>query len=316
MVSLKHNKNNKTVEILVNNQLFTTYNYSDTLYKPCFFPVYSAGGNMVCRGFPLAPKPFERIDHPHHTGMWMAFGDVNGIDFWNNSYAIPDSAKNKYGRIKTKSILTKKYSDFLSELIVENEWITHTGIVLLVEKTIFTFRCAENFRWIKCQSKLTSKTNEVIFEDSKEGLFAIRLATELETPTNELTLRLDDKKILTPLPINYQENITGQYQNSEGNVGELECWGKSAKGACVTGSIGNETITIYLIDNQNNFGTPAHFHTRGYGLFSINSLGSKHFNDTKKIQLRLSKNQSKTFEYQLIINSSQPSNIFDNFYFH
>ena len=29
-------------------------------------------------GFPLDPRPGERVDHPHHVGLWFNYGDVNG----------------------------------------------------------------------------------------------------------------------------------------------------------------------------------------------------------------------------------------------
>ena len=44
-----------------------------------------ARGTLVTRGFPLDPRPGERVDHPHHVGLWFNYGDVNGVDFWNNS---------------------------------------------------------------------------------------------------------------------------------------------------------------------------------------------------------------------------------------
>ena len=43
---------------------------------------------MVTRGFPLEPRPGERVDHPHHVGLWFNHGDVNGVDFWNNSESL------------------------------------------------------------------------------------------------------------------------------------------------------------------------------------------------------------------------------------
>ena len=41
------------------------------------------------RGFPLEPRPGERVDHPHpQRGSWLNYGSVNGVDFWNNSTVV------------------------------------------------------------------------------------------------------------------------------------------------------------------------------------------------------------------------------------
>src|SRR5882672_4671291 len=77
---------NRKVDVLIDGQPFTAYIYPTTLKKPVLFPLRTAEGNYVTRGFP--PGPGERIDHPHHVGLWFNYGNVNGIDFWNNSDAI------------------------------------------------------------------------------------------------------------------------------------------------------------------------------------------------------------------------------------
>jgi hypothetical protein len=34
------------------------------------------------------------LDHPHHIGLWFNYENVNGLDFWNNSFAIAPEKKN------------------------------------------------------------------------------------------------------------------------------------------------------------------------------------------------------------------------------
>jgi hypothetical protein len=83
-VKLLRKDSEKKVEVLVNGELFTAYLYPETIAKPVLYPIKSAGGNDLTRGFPLDPRPGERVDHPHHIGLWFNYGDVNGLDFWNN----------------------------------------------------------------------------------------------------------------------------------------------------------------------------------------------------------------------------------------
>jgi hypothetical protein len=88
---------NRKVEILIDGQAFTSYIYPATLKKPVLFPLRTAENAVVTRGFP--PGPGERTDHPHHVGLWFNYGNVNGIDFWNNSDAIKLEDRVKMGTI-------------------------------------------------------------------------------------------------------------------------------------------------------------------------------------------------------------------------
>src|SRR5690242_3805049 len=58
-------------KVLVNidGKPFTAYCYPDTLEKPILYPLRTASGHIITRGFPLEPRPGERTDHPHHVGM-------------------------------------------------------------------------------------------------------------------------------------------------------------------------------------------------------------------------------------------------------
>src|ERR687898_2119808 len=103
-VEVKVNEAAKRVDITIDGQPFTSYIWPDTLKKPVLYPIRTAKGTLVTRGFPLDPRKGERVDHPHHVGLWFNHGDVNGLDFWNNTDAIkPDQAK-KYGTIVHRKV--------------------------------------------------------------------------------------------------------------------------------------------------------------------------------------------------------------------
>src|SRR5215468_9462763 len=87
----------RRVDVLVDGQPFTSYIWPETLTKPVLYPLRTAQGTVVTRGFPLDPRPGERVDHPHHAGFWLNYGNVNGIDFWNNSVTLPTAERTKMG---------------------------------------------------------------------------------------------------------------------------------------------------------------------------------------------------------------------------
>ena len=94
----------------------------------------------MTRGFPLEPRAGERVDHPHHVGLWFNYGDVNGIDFWNNSDAIPAADKHKMGTVLHRGITAAKGGDDHGELVTSSDWVMPDGSVSLKQNTSYTFR--------------------------------------------------------------------------------------------------------------------------------------------------------------------------------
>src|SRR5260370_30430308 len=72
------------VDITIDGKAFASYLWPTSLKKPVLYPLITEEGITVTRGYPLEPRPGERVDHPHHAGMWFNYGNVNGFDFWNN----------------------------------------------------------------------------------------------------------------------------------------------------------------------------------------------------------------------------------------
>jgi hypothetical protein len=105
------------VDITIDGKPFTSYVWPSVLKKPVLFPLIAADGIDVVRGFPLAPRPGERVDHPHHAGIWFNYGNVNGFDFWNNSDAIKPADRAKMGTIHQQKIVSTKSGRDSGELV-------------------------------------------------------------------------------------------------------------------------------------------------------------------------------------------------------
>ena len=98
----------RRVDIIIDGQPFTSYIWPATLAKPVLYPLRTATGIIVTRGYPLEPRAGERSDHPHHAGLWFNYGSVNGIDFWNNSDAIKPEDRHKMGNVVQRKIVAAK----------------------------------------------------------------------------------------------------------------------------------------------------------------------------------------------------------------
>src|SRR5437667_8715671 len=134
-VTVSVNEQARRVDIAIDGQPFTSYIWPATLKKPVLYPLRTANGTIVTRGFPLDPRPGERVDHPHHAGFWLNYGNVNGVDFWNNSVALPPEQQSKMGTVVHRRITRATGGKDRGELDVETDWVMPDGKPILREAT-------------------------------------------------------------------------------------------------------------------------------------------------------------------------------------
>ncbi|HQR92269.1 MAG: hypothetical protein B7Y15_03435 [Bacteroidetes bacterium 24-39-8] len=285
--------------IKVNGKLFTEFNYPDSLEKPFLYPILASNGKTITRGFPLNPQPGDPTDHPHHIGLWMNYESVNGLDFWNNSYAIAADKKSHYGWIRTRKIGSIK-SGTKGQLSYEADWHNQAKTVLLKEQTSFEFSATENQRIIDRTTTLTAHET-VLFADIKDGFLGLRVAHELEMPVLETKKYTDASGIVTTVKATKDSSVTGNYLASNGKQGNA-VWATRANWCMLYGKQGTDSTSIVIIDHPSNLGFPTYWHARNYGLFAANPLGQKIFSNGKEaLNLQLEKGQSVTFKYRIVI---------------
>lgn len=292
------------IDILYHNRLLTSYLYEDSLKKPVLFPINTVDGIMVTRGWPVEPRAGERTDHPHHIGLWLNYESVNGLDFWNNSMAIPPEKRNRYGHIRHDQLMEIKAGKDSAVIAVSASWLNPAGKTLLKEITRYVFTVRDQRFFIKRISTLTAQDEDVFFKDVKDGFFAIRVARELEMPSKQEDVFTDSQgnKTAVAKMIN-NEGVTGNYTSSEGTKGD-DVWGTKGRWTMLSGNKQGQEITIGIFDHPLNIGYPAYWHARGYGLFAINPLGKKVFSNGKEsLDLTLKMNESITFRYKVVITS-------------
>src|SRR4026208_2509104 len=246
----------KQIDILFNGRLMTAYCYYDSSRKPVLFPVNTVDGITVTRSYPFKMVAGERTDHPHHTGIWLNYESVNGLDFWNNSTAIAPERRDHYGTIIHEKITASKLSGDVASLSASAKWIRPDKKTLLNEQTTFNFSVRGNDFIIDRITTLTAADTTVLFKDVKDGMFAIRVARELELPSKEKSSFVDDKGNVTTVPPSGAD-ATGMYYSSNGLQGD-SVWSTKGEWVMLTGKKDGKNITIGMFDHHSNVGYPAY----------------------------------------------------------
>ena len=291
----------RRVDVVVAGKPFTSYIYPTTLKKPTLYPLRTAAGTVVTRGFPLEPRAGERVDHPHHAGLWFNYGNVNGLDFWNNSTAIKESDAAKMGTILQRSVRGSTSGAGEGTLDVSTEWVDYQGKALLREDARFVFRASDGVRAIDRVTTLTALGEPVTFKDDKEGLIGMRVARALEHPSTTPDKFTDASGRPTTVAVLDNAGVTGKYRSSEGKEGDA-VWGTRGRWTMLSGVVDGEAVTVAMLDHPKNPGFPTYWHARGYGLFAANPLGQKIMSNGKEeLNLRLAAGQSTTFRHEVLI---------------
>jgi len=271
------------ISVEIKDKPFTQFFIGPETNKPYLHPLRSASGKIVTRGYPMEEDiSGESRDHPHHRGLWFSHGDVNGFDFWGN-----EARGGKFGRIvlaKINSLTDGKDSGAIDATF---DWRDPAGQVLLSEGRRMTFYGQAKTRTIDFDITLTAR-EKVTFGDTKEGTFAVRLASALEEPHGGAPA---------------QPERTGHLVDSQGGEGEKQVWGKRADWADYYGVLNGEPLGIAIFDHPSNPRHPTYWHARSYGLFAANIFGVHDFeNDkSKNGSLTLAPGEALRFRYRVTI---------------
>ena len=242
------------VDVTIDGDLFTAYNFGADLARPNLYPVRGPGGRHMTRDYPMADGPEgEKRDHVHHRSIWVAHGDVNSADNW--------SEEKNHGSTVHRSFSRRDSGPVMAVLEAQSDWVNTAGDRLLEERRTMTFYdLPAEWRCFDLEVELKPVKGEVRFGDTKEGgICAVRVATSMDASGE------------------------GQIENSYGGIDEGETWGKRAQWCDYSGPVRGEIVGIAVFDHPDSFRHPTYWHVRNYGLMTANPFGLSHFyNDPKR----------------------------------
>ena len=248
-VNVQFEETDSTVKVMLGGQHFTTFDFGNYA-KPILYPILGPNQTGMTRNWPMNKDvKGEAHDHPHHKSMWISH-EISGVDFWAETE----------GKVKTNRVEISQSEKNMFR--ATSSWIKKDdGEQLLTDHTEYRFGAGNNSRWIDCTITYDADQGEIVFDDTKEGLFAIRTHPDL---------RLKNR------PKDGVVEVFGKARNSEGVEGKA-IWGKKAKWLLYQGPIDGKPMSIAMYDHPTNLRHPTTWHARDYGLVTSNPFGMHHF---------------------------------------
>jgi hypothetical protein len=236
------------IQVSIQGQPFGALYCAREQDKPFFFPLRSAAGINVVRGWPIEPAPGDSDDHPHQRGLWWAHGLTNGVDFWTNREGT--------GRYELKS--APKVNAASATIRVDLDMVSPKKEVLgsLIQE--YTFRADGDNRMVDVYIQiLADRMIPIKLGDTREGVMGIRVCEELNESRGATLL------------------------NSEGGAGEKQIWGKRARWVDYSGKVQGTAVGVAMFDHPSNPKSPTFWMARGYGLLAANAFGESEFTADK-----------------------------------
>jgi len=283
------------IDLFLGDKMVTSYKIGENLLKPYLFPILSPSGVVVTRGFPIEERKGESKDHPHHTGLYFTYGsheEVNGNSFWN-LHDIPP-------QIKHLEVLEMKEGKNKGYLTTLSHWIGKGHQALLAETRKMEFSFKKDRYIFDFDIILKALDKPVTFEDTKEGMFAIRVADWLAEKSNQSEIK-----------------NTGEYLNAEGDRTESNIWGKRSSWVRLEGENDGKKIGIAIYHHPESTNYPTFWHARGYGCFAANPIGQfdfqkgRHIEQPEKRTLTLQPGEEAKFKFRVTIYEGDRT--FENF---
>lgn len=291
-VSVKVGK--EAVEFFVGRDMVTRLQIAPSYAKPIFWPLHAPNGAPLTRDWPMVPRDDSKLnDHPHQKSAWWCHGDiipeglelksrikgVEGVDFWSEAKG--------HGQQVVTQVGEPKIEKDKATLVLKIEWRTAEGQKILDETRTIHFYNLGKARMIVMHSDLFAGVCTIVFGDTKEGSFGVRVNDQIRA----------DKV------------GKGKLQNAEGLVAQNTteaknaCWGVPSAWCDYSGPIeGKQAGLAILADPKNPY--PTIWHSRTYGLMAANPFGrGKSFPSAKgKTDLvRIEKGEHLRFRYGILV---------------
>ncbi|QDU36708.1 hypothetical protein Mal4_09970 [Maioricimonas rarisocia] len=254
--------------ISVGNEPFAEYVFRDEkIPRPYFAHVKAPGSVQVTRSHPPV-EGTDRTDHATmHPGIWLAFGDLDGADFWRNKARIEH----------VRFTNSPTGGPGKGEFIEEKRYLREDGSEICRER----FRCViiprAGGRLLVWDSTFTGK-RPFTFGDQEEMGLGMRVATPLS------------------------EVERGRLLDSEGRTGAEAIWSYAARWCDYSGTIDGRPVGMTLMSHPENF-RESWLHARNYGFVAANPFGRKAMNKGPASQVTVEPGESLQLRFAVWIHS-------------
>ena len=247
-----------------------TYVFRDAeVPRPYFTALRTPDGLQVTRNYPPIEGQ-DPTDHgTFHPGLWMAFGDLSGQDFWRNRARV----------VHDRFTVEPRVLGDRAAFGVRNRYEAPDGKLLGTEVSDYSVRPHANLGWLLTWDTTFRPADPMVFGDQEEMGLGVRVATPLTVKSG------------------------GTILNSGGRKNEKEVWGQTADWCAYSGTLRGRRAGVVLMSHPSNF-RPPWFHARDYGLLVANAFGRNAFMKGERSRVTVAPGETLRLRYGVLVLST------------
>ena len=244
----------------------------DKILRPFFAHVHAPGGIKVTRNHPPVAGQ-DATDHDTmHPGLWLAFGDISGQDFWRNKGRI------EHVRFVEPPRVEKEQLAFAAE----NRLQSTNGQTIGTQISRVALAALSHGYLLIWQADFLPAAEELVFGDQEEMGLGVRVATKIT------------------------EKNGGTILTSTGAKTAKVTWGKSFEWCDYSGELDGRRVGVTLMPDPANF-RPSWFHNRDYGLMVANPFGRKAMNQGETSRVVVKKGERLSLRFGIYLHVEPPA---------
>ena len=268
------------VHIRINGDPFATYVYQDEeIPRPYFCNVRTPSGRLVTRPRPLGEDDLN--DHPlMHPGIWLAFGDLSGNDYWRLKARIQSAVFVDVPQGNRRRGLLPAFNRYYSQ---DGE------TVVCEEACLFTIIPQQTHTILVWDSVFTTVDKRpIIFGDQEEMGLGVRMASVIAE----------------------KRNLGGLLTDSEERTTAEHVWGQAAQWCDYSGMINGQPAGITIAGHRDNFRKPW-WHARDYGFMAANLFGRQAMKQGDASRTVIKPGDSLQLRFTIVVHDGRPGQGYD-----
>jgi len=224
-----------SLEFKLGEQSIANYYFRhDKVARPFFAHVRTPSGIQVTRNFPPIEET-DPTDHPAmHPGIWLAFANINGVNFWHNND----------GKVLYDGFETRPQSGAEVRFTTRERYVDAKGKDVCRSVTRHELTAVPSGWMLSIDTALHSG-DDLVFTVKEEMGLGMRVATPISVKAGN-----------------------GSILNASGGKDEQGTWGKHDRWWDYYGAVDDRQVGMMLMSGPDN--PPIWSHSRDYGLLVAN----------------------------------------------
>jgi len=265
------------IEIALSGQPIATYVYQDAeTLRPYFSNVHTPDNIRVTREHPVAADSDGGDHGTMHPGIWLAFGDINGADFWRNRAQVVHAGFVEKPHVKNGR----------GTFTVKNEY-RHDGKLICNETCRYTIVPGDGGYLLTSDSTFSNDDAPFAFGDQEELGFGVRVNRKLRV-----------------------KGGNGRILNADGRVNEKQVWGKATDWCDYSGTIDGRFVGLTVMPHRDNF-RRSWFHVRDYGLMLANPFGRNALTGGEKSSVAVKPGETLRLRFGVFVHDDPSAEKYD-----